>query len=347
MEPSLTKQPHIFLLVGDDTYSISQKVNAWRGAFEKKYGPNGAMRIDADNGASASRDTITRLQSTLRGGTLFTTKSFIVLQNTFGKNAPAELRDYLTKALPETPSDIVVILQETSVDARTIFYKSITRMVTDSKAVIETFEAPRGAALEAWIQKFLSGLGASIDQGASRLLSQSFDTSSPGNRMAQQPIDTWGLATELQKLAAYVTGRPITRDDIAKICILPTTSHLFSLGDQLVSRHTLAALATSRALLSEPGDARGILLGILGYLKSHVRGLLIILEMKRTGASDTDIAETLAWNPKRVWVVSKQTSGQTLESLRGLYRSLIDYEDAIKRNPLKVDTMWDLVLLQR
>lgn len=347
MEPSATKQPHIFLLVGDDAYSISQKVNAWRLAFEKKYGPNGAMRIDADSGASVGRDTITRLQSTLRGGTLFTSKSFIVLQNTFGKNAPAELRDFLTKALPETPSDIVVVLQETSVDARTIFYKSIARMVTEGKAVIESFEAPRGAALESWMQKFLSSLGASIEGGASRLLAQSFDTSSPANKMAQQPIDTWGLATELQKLAACTGGRPISRDDIAKICTLPTASHLFSLGDQLVSRHTLAALATSRALLSEPGDARGILLGILGYLKSHVRGLLVIVEMKRMGASDAVIAERLSWNPKRVWVVSKQTSGQSLESLRGLYRGLIDYEDAIKRNPLKVDTMWDLVLLQR
>lgn len=154
----------------------------------------------------------------------------------------ARLLKYLTAPNPQT----ILLLVLEKPDARLKFVK-----ILKEQGAEVVCQAPRGAALNAWVRRRLTAAGLSAEPNAIRLL------------LDRAGADTALLAAEIEKLSLYALGRGrITVDDIKLVTSLAPGGNVFELGD---------ALGEGR-----PEEALTILIELLGH-EHHLLVLAMII----------------------------------------------------------------------
>lgn len=191
----------IIFLHGPDEYRRLQKKKEIVAEFKKKHTSGSVDWFD-----TAEKDEIIRLRDFSRGQSLFDAKKLAVLENAFSSADGKELSAVIKEAAKS--ADTAVLVSEknkTNEDMPFLSRKSAGIQSQD-------FAWLAGAKWEAFISTLAKENGVALQLPALKFLADVYQN------------DTWGLATELEKIAALTNpstgserGKTIGLDDLRKL----------------------------------------------------------------------------------------------------------------------------------
>ncbi|MDL2227052.1 DNA polymerase III subunit delta [Deltaproteobacteria bacterium OttesenSCG-928-M10] len=244
----------------------------------------------------------------LRGeaGTMpfFASPRVIVVKNPpFSGDDWNSLADYLEDPNPETT--IVMVIDKP--DARLRFFKKAKNAGAEVEA-----KAPKGAALNKWLEERFAERGVNASPQAARLIIERAGTELPA------------LLGEAEKLSLYLgEGGRVTPELVRELVSLAPSANVFELGEAMGRRDAKTALAVLLELLATEHH-----LPVLAMMVRHFR---IMLQIKTRQASlgrsrlGSDQASELGLHP----FVLEKTQGQAAAwSWTELTRALAALEEA-------------------
>ncbi|MBI2912543.1 MAG: DNA polymerase III subunit delta [Chloroflexi bacterium] len=183
------------------------------------------------------------------------------------------------------------------------------------KGTVRHFRPPDRRALPDWVQRRARTTGLQIDARAARLLAELVGS------------DLWALAGELDKLAAYAAGRPVSEEDVRALVSAARELEVWDLLDAVVEGRPAVALKQLRRLIAQGRNPSYLLATIQG----RYRRLTIAREMLDAGASAARIGERLGASGYGLERLLDQASRYPLPRLRAAFRRLLEADVAIKR----------------
>ncbi|MBM3449632.1 MAG: DNA polymerase III subunit delta [Armatimonadetes bacterium] len=216
----------------------------------------------------------------------------------------AAAQDRLSAYLEQGPPPSIFILVATSLDERRRFTKTVRAV-----SRVHACTTPRSGELVGWAQRYAQELGKRLSPDAARALVQLV---APG---------LGNLANEVDKLAAFVGGRDVIREeDVQAAATRSAEFTVFQLTDAVGDRDAARALRVLDRLLVEENPV-----GLLALLAGHVRALLATQALA-AGRADRERVQAVLGN--RAWLFDRYR-----QQLRGfgdpdLARLLRDLRDA-------------------
>jgi len=326
------KNSHIYFFVGTDSFSREEKVRYWKNKFEEKYGKGGISVIDCDSSRS-DEELCQAFKNSLSGSTLFSTQTLVIIKNIFVRKLPLTHQYFIdhSGSLPDTH---FLVFSDEKHDGRLSLGKKILEMIKNRSAIREEFQQPVGTQLKKWIIDRAQSHGGSFDTTALPFFLNHFtqtQTADPADENDNPHANLWIIDNEIRKLTAHAKDRPITVDDVHACTSLPTLSHVFDLMDALLARNPHNALCCAHYVL---GNDQNIntpsLLGMLAFLTTQIRSFLLLKNMIEDKKNESEIANLLGWNNKRVWVVGKKLDQFSSNQLRLMYGLVLDFEKKLK-----------------
>jgi DNA polymerase III delta subunit len=177
----------IVFLYGTDAYRRVERTGWWIGEYKKKHGLSPTLRLDM-----MDEDALPALREFLGNVSMFDPYKLAVLRNAFGSSRPSALAKFL-QGQAEPGENIIVISEEKKPPAAFAFLTT--------KARCETFDAPTGPALQAFVKQEAARRGIELERAAVRAI----ERASGG--------DTWWIATELDR-AALLGATIVTLRDL-------------------------------------------------------------------------------------------------------------------------------------
>jgi DNA polymerase-3 subunit delta len=159
-----------------------------------------------------------------------------------------------------------------------------------AKAVAKTGEAHTYEVgkkeLPQWVGEQFARLGAHADRDACRALVEAVGD------------DVGDLASEIQKLATWANGEPITRAVVEELAVGRAETPIFAVTDSWGSRDVAGTLRATESLFERSSKARsGELMRVIGSLVSHVGRVRRISALTDEGVRPAEIATRLKVHP--------------------------------------------------
>ncbi|MFA4814963.1 MAG: DNA polymerase III subunit delta [Candidatus Gracilibacteria bacterium] len=301
---------NLFLMVGEDSFSLLQEVKRWKEAFVEKYGESDLEELD---GESASIEQIIGSISTLP---FLSEKRLVILRNFLGSQK-AEIANELLPAIEKLPETTVLVMVELKdPDKRTSIFKKVSTLATN-----RLFLKPKGMQLATWVQR-----RAEQYQGNLRSETATYLVSVLGD-------DLFALDQEVQKLCLYARDKSITREMIDELVTGNVQKSIFTLTDQLAQKNFAGALGTIEQL-QEQGEDSGRIFSMI------VRQFRLILEMKALGEQNVPasmMARKMGVHPFVVSSSLRFTKNFTYDTLRHTLEKFLELDRRLKTGliPLK------------
>lgn len=220
--------------------------------------------------------------------------------------------DYVTGELP--PWTELVLLEE-KLAARNPLLEGVRPL-----AEVVEFPLLSKAELDAWIVDRVRLAGSTIAPQAVRLLA------------ARIGSDLRQMASELNKLALYVSGRTIGLEDVRLLTPIVREESIFSLLDDLMEGRPGPALARLEELRQHGTTEQHILFLIAG----QYRRLLIAVAMRRRGATVNEIQRELRITSPYAWRKTEEHMARVHESrLKTALQEILACDVAIKTGRLE------------
>lgn len=196
-------------------------------------------------------------------------------------------------------------------------------------ANVRRFPALKPRDLPSWIGQRAKKKGIAISQQAVRSLADAVGGS----------LRT--LDQELEKLATYASGRPVTEADIKALAPQSREESVFALTDAVAAGKAEAALILLSRLLDQEMDASQI----LRMLARQYRSLLIAREAIEKGEGPSDLGRQLGiYNSFVLEKIQDQARRYTFLQLKAAYRRLLAADLAIKRGQESEDLALTLLV---
>ncbi len=194
-----------------------------------------------------------------------------------------EVEAYLASPAPDTV--LVLVADGLKKDA------ALTKAVAKAGEA-HTYEVPK-KDLPQWVGEQFGRLGASAERDACRALVESVGD------------DIGDLASEIQKLATWANGEPITRSVVEELGVGGGETPIFAVTDSWGSRDVAATLRATESLLDRSDRPRsGELVRIVSSLVSHVGRVRKVAALADEGVRPADIATKIKIHP---FVAEKST----------------------------------------
>lgn len=218
-----------------------------------------------------------------------------------------------------------------SLDKRRQLWKGFTLPKTDQRAEQKVpgfaelikakrvqqpeLKAPDARELGRWIQQRAKAKEIPIDGRAVRMLSDFVG------------VNLRALDNELDKLAAYASGRPITPDDVKLLVSDASEALIWDLTDALSQRNGRKAMHSLYEL--RRGDANAFYL--LTMIARQYRIMIKVKEaMRMGGGSEYDIAKTVKESPYPVKKAMQQSRKYGANELDAVMEQLLKADFAMK-----------------
>lgn len=258
----------IYSLTGSNAYLRNKKLAELKNSFAKTHGRE---NIETKRGEEITAE---ELPSLLQGATLFSSHRMVVI---YDLSVNKELQEQFLKLLEEVSDEIEVILVESQLDKRTVFYKSLKKLTE-----FHEFEQPQEFELQKWVNEYAKEQGGKIDSASARLLVEFIG------------IDQQRLAHEVEKLINYQPE--ITKQTIENLVERRPQSTVFQLLEYALSNQQEKAMKTLENLEKAFEDP----FQITNLLIWQIQVLAVV---KSAGNKpDSEIAKEAKINP---FVVSK------------------------------------------
>lgn len=232
----------LHLLLGDDELARDEACRLIEKAVLEAEGGGDRMVVYGDE---AEPDEIAVAAGT---GSLFGFRRLVMVRRFDAM--PAAAQERLLPVLTDLPAGVTVVLLAKSLDKRMKAAKALL-----AAARVWEFSLPQPAQLPAWVAQRAAELGVRLQGDAARTLIDMVGTS---------PL---ALQTELEKLALYAAGRPVTAEavrDAASVAI-PHAAELavFQMAEAVAEGRTKEALSVLRDLLAV-GEYPLVILSLIG-----------------------------------------------------------------------------------
>jgi DNA polymerase-3 subunit delta len=158
--------------------------------------------------------------------------------------------------------------------------------------------------LPEWVGEQFARLGASADRDACRALVEAVGD------------DVGDLASEIQKLATWANGEPITRAAVEQLAVGRAETPIFAVTDAWGRRDLAATLRGAESLLERSHRPRsGELIRLVASLVSHVGRVRKIARLLDEGGRPSEIAARLKIHPFVAEKAAKQAGNFSGEEL--------------------------------
>jgi DNA polymerase-3 subunit delta len=257
----------IYLISGSDRPKIRVALERLRNHFEE-----GAVEV-LDANEHAAEDAIAACNALgLFGGE----RRLVIVEDVDGWKAPdaKAIAEYLKNPAPET----VLALVASEVKKDSALAKACAKA-----GELLVYDAPRKRDLPAWIAKQFEQHGTSADRDACRLL------------VAMVGEDPEQLRSEIEKLATWSGGEPVSEADVRLLASLSAETSIFVLTDAWGRRDVAGALASVESLLERSGPRE--LPRLVALLASHVGRVRACQALAAEGVGARDAASKLKVHP--------------------------------------------------
>ena len=177
------------------------------------------------------------------------------------------------------------------------------------------------ADLPGWVGRQFAALGIKVDPAVSRIL-----VDLVGDDLEE-------LAGEVEKLAAWANGEPISEREVELLVAPRGETPPFAMTDAWGRRDVAGVLEASERLLARAGGpARDSLPRVVGLLTSHIARVAECQSLAAEGVSSREAAERLKKNRFYVEKLFEQAANFTPDELKGAIVRLADLDLALKGN---------------
>jgi DNA polymerase-3 subunit delta len=323
----------ILFLYGADTYRSREKLKK----IEEKFKKTDKSRVNLVK-IDGERTPWKNIEKEILAAPFLHDKKLVVVENFLKKRGQKfdEAVNFLKeKKLPT--GTVVVFWEDGSPDERTTIFKLLNKPKQAEKFIF--FEAPK---LNKWILEAVGARGAKIDRRAAELLAQLVGS------------DLWQVSSELDKLAAYASGRKeknktITADDVNLFVRGNFDENIFALTDALGAKNKRLVFK----LLNEQIEA--------GLKENYIFAMLtrqfrILLQTKEVVEHDypfispsdpsigAKIAAELGLHPYVVKKTLYQIKNYSLSELKKIYSKLLAIDMKLKKTNLNPRVLLDLFI---
>ncbi|UMX47938.1 MAG: DNA polymerase III subunit delta [Candidatus Nealsonbacteria bacterium DGGOD1a] len=304
----------LIFLYGPDTFRISRKLGRIVEEYKKRAKGFDFSVFDAALGQSSiSGDFF----SGLRQNSLFREKKFFVVKN------PISDKDF-KEALIERMEEIsgsghnIVFCQEGKVLKTDRLLSALKKT-----AEVQEFAPLEGAKLNGWIAGEFQSLGCSVSASVAEVVAR------------RAGDDLWAVENEIQKLAHFTAGRPITVGDAEQNIPLATDSNIFKTIDAAAARDKKQALK----LIKEHIDKGDHPLYLLAMVASQFKNLVLV-KSAGTGAG----AARLGIHPYVFGKTVALARRFGLDELKDIYRKICQADFDIKTGKISPEAGLDLLI---
>lgn len=307
----------VYLLCGEEAYLRNQYKKKLKDALVSD---GDTMNYSYYEGKDINPGEVIDIAETLP---FFADRRVILIENSgFFKNKCDQLADYMAE-IPETTFFIFV---ETEIDKRNRLYKEVKKC-----GRIVEFGVQKEETLRKWILGILKKEGKMITGETL----QSF--------LEKTGSDMQLIRNELDKLAAYTTGRDvITGEDVEKVCITRTSNQIFEMINAIAEGRQKRALELYEDLLAlkEPP------MRILFLIARQFNQLYQVKLLSKEGMASSEIAKQAGIVPFAVKKYQAQARSFTAEELRSAVEACIAGEEAVKTGRMNDRLSVELIILK-
>lgn len=300
----------LIFLYGSDTFRISRKLGRIIEEYKKRAkGFDFSVFDAASGGGFASGDFF----SGLRQNSLFREKKFFVVKNPIGDK---NFKEALIERMEEISGSghNIIFCQEGKVLKTDRLLSALKKT-----AEVQEFAPLEGAKLNNWIAGEFQSLGCPVSASVAQVVARR-----AGN-------DLWAAENEIQKLAHFTAGRPITVGDAEQNIPLAADSNIFKTIDAVAARDKKQALKLVKEHINK-GDHP---LYLLAMIASQFKNLVLV---KSAGAARLDIHPYVFGKT----VVLARRFG--LDELKNIYRKICQADLDIKIGKISPETGLDLLI---
>jgi len=257
----------VYLISGTDRPKIRVAVERLRNHFEE-----GAVEVLAA-GAHGADDAVAACNSLgLFGGE----RRLVIVEDVDAWKAPEAktIAAYVKNPAPETT--LALVATEIKKDS------ALAKACAKSGDVL-LYDAPRRRDLPSWVARQFEQLGSSAGRDACRVLVE----------MVGEDPDR--LRSEIEKLATWSDGEPVTDADVRLLASVSAETSVFVLTDAWGRRDVAAALGAVESLLERSGPRE--LPRLVALLANHVGRVRACQVLAAEGVSPRDAAPKLKMHP--------------------------------------------------
>jgi DNA polymerase-3 subunit delta len=231
----------------------------------------------------------------------------------------------LGRAIPQMPpTTVLVFIDGTLTSANPLL--QLLRPLAD----VQALPPPTGETLARWIKASAQEKGAKITPTAIKYIAGLV-----GN-------DLWTLNQELEKLAAYASGRSIEEGDVRELVSQVREANIFAAVDAMIEGRPGEAF---RLLHQLRQDGRESPSHIIAMVERQLRLLALARESMDKGVQERDLGSILGGQSQ--FVVQKavaQARRLSLQDITRRYHQLLETDLAIKQGRLEPDLALELLV---
>jgi len=325
------KPPVVYILNGEDEFAISNFLTA----IQAKMGDatTAEMNTTRLEGRSLSIDALTNAVSVMP---FLASRRLVIVTNPLAKLNSPTLREKFVALLERVPPTTALVLVENRLltderDRRKgkIHWLEEWAHQAGDRAIIRTFLPPRGEVMIRWILDRAKAMGGQF-------------TAEAAERLADQVGDEPRLLDqEIRKILTYVNfKRPVDPDDVEHLTPFSRQGDIFALVDALANHKGREAQEMLHRLLEEQDT-----LSIFGMVVRQFRLLILAREVMDKGGREPDIARELKITSFVAGKLASQSQRFTQKTLEGIYRNLLEMDEAAKTSQVEGDLALDMLVV--
>lgn len=248
-------------------------------------------------------------------------------RNTNPQILPLGVWEALARAIPEMPPTTVLVFTDGELSNANLLLQLLRPL-----AQLHALPPPTGESLARWIKASAQAKGARITPAAIAYLADLV-----GN-------DLWTLNQELEKLAAYASGRSIEEGDVGELVSQVREANIFTAVDAMIGGRPAVALRLLHQLRQDGEEPPRI----IAMLERQLRLLALARESMDKGVQERNLAGILGVTKQ--FVVRKtveQARKLSLQDITRRYHQLLEADLGIKQGRLEPDLALELLVVDR
>ena len=305
-------QNNIYLFYGEDSYSISKKINFWTDQFEQKH--SGDTNIERIEGRDFnSKEFGTNIQTV----PFLAEKRLVIIKDLLA-NTKTDDQKNITEIIENgIPDFCVLVFTETKPpDKRTSLFKLLNKT-----AKVEEFQPLQPAQLVNWIMDETAKREGQIGRIEADFLAQRVGP------------NLWQLSNEIDKLISRASkSSPITKPLIEELVTPSLSSSIFRLTDAIATKNRKGSLQVFKTLIDSGED----LMMTFYMLVRHFRILIQAHFLVNKGNDPASIAKKLKQHPYVATQASNQSKNFTREHLKKIYEQFLQIDKSFKTGKVKI-----------
>lgn len=224
--------------------------------------------------------------------------------------SPPDEHKSLATGIREMPESTVIVLTEGEITSNNPLLKELA-----GKSVVKTFSLLKDAQLRPWVQRRVTEEGSSISPPAVGLL------------MKLVGGNLWIMASEINKLARFASGRRIEEDDVEAVVSYTQQASVFTMVDAIVElKAELAQRLLQQWLMRGATPAH-----LLFMLYRQVNMIVRARELRNQGKPRMEIQNKLGLTWEFAFRKTlEQASRYSLPRLKEVYQQLLEADLSIK-----------------